>query len=106
RFEVHTNFTATTKRVYEFSLADLATPSPTPTCPLPPLEVLRAVFRQPMRLRPDQTPAQVTERAAGEFARLAESLRDRGFDPQRSAHYLMRLLFCLFAEDIGLLPPR
>ncbi len=44
--------------------------------------------------------------AAAEFATLADSLRARGVDPQRAAHFLMRLLFCLFAEDIGLLPPK
>jgi type II restriction/modification system DNA methylase subunit YeeA len=31
-------------------------------------------------------------------------LRRRGHDPEQAAHFLMRLLFCLFAEDIGLLP--
>src|SRR5208282_1195632 len=46
------------------------------------------------------------EMAATEFATLADSLRARGVDPQRAAHFLMRLLFCLFAEDIGLLPPK
>jgi len=40
------------------------------------------------------------------FAALAESLRQRGEDPEATAHFLMRLLFCLFAEDIGLLPER
>jgi len=28
----------------------------------------------------------------------------RGIEPQRAAHFLMRLLFCLFADSIGLLP--
>ena len=51
---------------------------------------LAAVFADPRRLRPEQTPAQVTERAAAEFAALAESLRRRGADPQRAAHFLMR----------------
>jgi hypothetical protein len=46
------------------------------------------------------------EMAAAEFATLADSLRATGVDPQRAAHFLMRLLFCLFAEDIGLLPPK
>ncbi len=104
RFEVHTNFTATAKRVYAFDLADLQKTVATPTCPLPPLEVLRAVFQHPSSLRPQQTTEQVTEQAAAEFAKLAESLRGRGLDPERSAHFLMRLLFCLFSEDIGLLP--
>jgi hypothetical protein len=104
RFEVHTNFTGTAKRVYAFELADLASPEPTATCALPPLDVLRALFSDPERLRPQQTTAQVTEQAAVEFATLAESLRRRDHDPEQAAHFLMRLLFCLFAEDIGLLP--
>jgi len=61
RFQVHTNFTGTIKRVYEFNLADLARPESTPTCPIPPLDVLRAVFEDPARLRPQQSAAQVTE---------------------------------------------
>ncbi|MGH2352543.1 MAG: type IIL restriction-modification enzyme MmeI, partial [Chloroflexota bacterium] len=106
RFQVHTNFTGTTKRVYAFDLDDLLNNQPTDTCPLPPLDVLRAVFFEPARLRPRQTSAQVTEAAAAEFAALATSLQQRGIDPQDAAHFLMRLLFCLFAEDIGLLPGR
>ncbi len=106
RFEVHTNFTGTAKHVYAFDLADLQRNGPTPTCALPPLEVLRAVFAHPDLLRPQRTTAGVTEDAAREFAALAESLRRRGEDPEATAHFLMRLLFCLFAEDIGLLPAR
>jgi type II restriction/modification system DNA methylase subunit YeeA len=105
-FEVHTNFTGTAKQVYRFSLDDLLRNHPTADCKLPPLEVLRAVFTDPARLRPDRSAADVTEMAAAEFATLADSLRARGVDPQRAAHFLMRLLFCLFAEDIGLLPPK
>ena len=104
RFEVHTNFTNTVKAVYAFDLADLARNEPTPTCALPPLEVLRAAFTHPDLLRPNQTTASVTEDAARAFAALAESLRRRGEDPEATAHFLMRLLFCLFAEDIDLLP--
>jgi hypothetical protein len=104
RFEVHTNYTGTVKQVYAFSLADLATPEPTPTSALPPLEVLRALFEEPARLRPRQTTEQVTELAAREFARLAESLRSRGEEPEAASRFLIRLLFCLFAEDVGLLP--
>jgi len=106
RFEVHTNFTGTVKQVYAFDLADLQRNESTPTCALPPLEVLRAVFTHPDLLRPHRTTAGVTEDAAREFAALAESLRRRGEDPEATAHFLMRLLFCLFAEDIGLLPAR
>ncbi len=106
RFEVHTNFTGTVKQVYAFDLDDLARNAPTATCPLAPLEVLRATFTNPERLRPTRTAAGVTEDAARAFATLADSLRQRGADPEATAHFLMRLLFCLFAEDIGLLPER
>ncbi len=104
RFEVHTNFTNTVKAVYAFDLGDLAHNKPTPTCALPPLDVLRAVFTHPDLLRPNRTTVSVTEDAAREFAALADSLRRRGEDPEAIAHFLMRLLFCLFAEDIELLP--
>ena len=104
RFEVHTNFTGTPKDVYRFRLDDLLTNAPTADCKLPPLEVLRTLFTDPGRFKPQRTAEQVTEEAASQFAKLSESLRARGHDPERAAHFLMRLLFCLFAEDIGLLP--
>jgi type II restriction/modification system DNA methylase subunit YeeA len=104
RFEVHTNFTGTKKQVYSFRLDDLLSPNPTANCALPPLEVLRALFTEPELLRPERAAARVTEQAAAEFSSLAKSLRDRGIDPERAAHFLMRLLFCLFADSIGLLP--
>ena len=58
----------------------------------------------PERLRPGETRQDVTERAAQRFATLAQSLRDRGEDPQAVAHFVNRLVFCMFAEDVGLLP--
>lgn len=104
RFEVHTNFTNTPPRVYSFTLHDLLSTAPTANCALPPLEVLRALFTDPELLRPERAAARVTEQAAAEFSALAKSLRDRGTEPERAAHFLMRLLFCLFADSIGLLP--
>jgi predicted RecB family nuclease/type II restriction/modification system DNA methylase subunit YeeA len=98
RFEVHTNFTNTTKQVYRFSLEDLA------RAPQEPLRILRAVLSEPFALRPGETREELTERAAGDFAALAQALRTRGHEPQRVAHFLNKLLFCMFAEDAGLLP--
>ncbi len=105
-FEVHTNFTGTQTRVYRFTLSNLLASAPTPNCALPPLEVLRALFSDPEELRPETAARRVTEQAAAEFAKLATSLRDRGVNSERAAHFLMRLLFCLFADSIGLLPDR
>jgi hypothetical protein len=104
RFEVHTNFTSTRPLVYRFTLSDLLSATPTANCALPPLEVLRAAFTNPELLRPEAAQIRVTEHAASEFAKLALSLEQRGVAPDRAAHFLMRLLFCIFADSIGLLP--
>jgi hypothetical protein len=109
RFEVHTNFPNTKKRVYEFNLSDLERNQITATCPLPPLEVLRALFGDYNELRPNRTDAYVTEEAAKQFAKLAERLEiEHKLTATKGqiAHFLMRLLFCLFADSIGLLPNR
>jgi hypothetical protein len=78
--------------------------APTAGSSIPPLDVLRALFKAPDRLRPQETLEHVTQQAAREFARLADSLRARGEDPSLAARFLVRILFCLFAEDVGLLP--
>ena len=96
RIIIHTNFTNTVKRVYELTLDDLLIPDK--------LDILRKAFTDPDRLRPGLTPSQVTEEAARHFARLAQLLRRYGNEPHATAHFLIRLLFCLFAEDVGILP--
>ena len=64
----------------------------------------RDVFYAPEAFRAPLTTEQVTKQAAEEFSDLATLLRRYGEEPQHIAHFLIRLLFCLFAEDIGLLP--
>jgi type II restriction/modification system DNA methylase subunit YeeA len=98
RFEIHTNFTGTRKVVHSFDLEAFH------KSPAEPLRVLRAALTEPEKLRPAQTVEQVTEEAAGQFAELAERLRSRGHKSQEVAHFLLRLLFCFFAEDVTLLP--
>jgi hypothetical protein len=93
--EVHTNFNNSVKRVISLTQDDLLDPEK--------LNQLRRVWTDPYSFRAEQTPENVTEQAAREFARLAEGLRQRGEDPDRAAHFLIRLLFCLFAEDVELL---
>jgi len=98
RFEIHTNFTGTKTAIYTFTLEDLR------TTPADALRILRNVMQNPEALRPAQTRAQVTEEAAGRFAELADKLQTRGHPALAVAHFLNRLLFCFFAEDIGVLP--
>ena len=93
---IRTNFTNTVQRKYELTLDDLLDPKK--------LEILRLAFTNPDALRAPQTTEDVTRKAAEHFALLAEKLRKYGEDPQRAAHFLIRLLFCLFAEDAGILP--
>ena len=95
---IHTHFTNAVKRTIRLALDDLATGDG--------LDTLRDVFERPERLRAEQTTENVTQQAAAEFGKLAASLRTAGNDPETSAHFLIRMLFCLFAEDIGLLPAR
>ncbi len=94
--QAHTNITNTVKQIYTWTLDDLLVPAR--------LDQLRRVWTDPFALKPITTTAQVTEQAAQEFAQLAALLRKWGEPSERAAHFLIRLLFCLFAEDVGLLP--
>ena len=96
RFEVHTNFTGTAKLVHAFNLAGLAAAEN--------LDVLRKTFCDPAALRPGQTTAEVTVAVAERFARLADGMRKRGVPAETAAHFLMKLMFCMFGEDIELIP--
>src|SRR5687768_10338828 len=95
---IRTNYTNLPTRTYTLTLDDLLKPES--------LEILRTVFFNPEQLKPKETIESVTREAATKFARLADNLRRYGSDPQEIAHFLIRLLFCLFAEDIGLLPEK
>jgi type II restriction/modification system DNA methylase subunit YeeA len=96
RFRVHTNFTAAVNRTHEIALEHLPEPEN--------LEVLRSVFHEPRRLKPEATVAGVTKEVAERLAGVAQSLRARETDPTTVARFLDRIVFCLFAEDVGLLP--
>ena len=95
---IHTAFTGTVPTVRVITLDDLRDPKAR--------QVLKWAFTDPERLRPGQTTAALTESAAGRFGDLALTLRGRGHDAWSVGHFCIRLLFCLFAEDIGLLPQR
>jgi len=96
RIVVHTNWTNTVPQVREIPLDKLTEPEY--------LQVLRWAFTDPEKLKPGTTTEDVTKAAAGRFAGLAQRLRDRGYEAHRVAHFLNRLIFCLFAEDADLLP--
>ncbi len=113
-FEIHTNWTNTETWIYRFSNADLlrdgfvtvstvagvATDAPE----LSPLQVLKALFEDPDRLKPNKTTEQITRRAAGLFGEVSKTLRDWKTDDMRIARFITRMIFCMFATDVGLLP--
>ena len=96
RFRIRTNWTNSVSRTHEFELDDLADAATR--------DKLKWAMSDPERLRPSESRQALTGRAAETFALLAQSLRKRGHKPQAVAHFVNRLVFCMFAEDIGLLP--
>jgi type II restriction/modification system DNA methylase subunit YeeA len=115
RYIVKTNFNGTVQEKYEFINDTIDQPEN--------LRVLRALFENPDALKPKHTTAEVTEKLAAKIAEVARSLQKResveiadattrkqvNFAQRKNlriARFLNRIVFCFFAEDSGLLPPR
>jgi hypothetical protein len=69
-------------------------------------DLLRAIWNDPQSLDPSKRTAAVTRDVAERIAELARALEAAGQDPERVATFLMRCLFTMFAEDVGLLPEK
>jgi hypothetical protein len=113
RYIVRTNFNGVVQETHEFRNADIDAPHN--------LHLLRSLFADPEALRPLKTTSEVTEALAAQIAAIARSLQDRESvelsnartrkevqvgqkKNLRIARFLNRIIFCLFAEDVGLLP--
>jgi hypothetical protein len=96
RVEIRTRFTGFPTTAHVILLADFLKPRS--------LDILRRVFFDPESLRLEKTIEKITQETAAQLAEIAPGVRRRHQDPARVAHFLDRLIFCLFAEDIGLLP--
>jgi hypothetical protein len=68
-------------------------------------ERLRLAWTDPTALDPARIAARVTREIAERLAKLTRSLENAGHDSQSVAEFLMRCLFTMFAEDVGLLKP-
>ncbi len=64
---------------------------------------LRTLWLDPLSLDPAKVSAAVTREVAGHLAELAKSF-EKKHDPGIVAAFLSRCLFCMFAEDVELLP--
>ena len=96
RFRIRTNWTNSVSKTYEFELDALEDAANR--------DALKWAMSDPERLKPGESRQALTERAAQAFAALAKTLRERGHEPQAVARFVNRLVFCMFAEDVGLLP--
>ncbi len=95
---VHTNFTNKVPVVHTILLDDVGEPEQ--------LAILRSVFHHPDALEPEITPDEITRATAGIFSAIAIAMRARGAPAPAVAQFLNRLVFCFFAQDVGLLPDR
>jgi hypothetical protein len=98
RIVLRTNFTNSVQETHTILLDDLVDGARR--------DLLRAAFEDPERFRPAKTRDALTAEAAAKFSDLAQRLRARGHEPQAVAHFVNRLVFCMFAEDVGLLPSK
>ena len=95
RIRIHTNWTNTVQEVHEFTLDDLLDGAARAR--------LKQAFTDPEAFRPAKTRQALTEETAREFAAIAQRLRERGHEAHQVAHFVNQLVFCMFAEDVGLL---
>lgn len=103
-FDLYADFSGTGKHYAQFPdregfriyLADLRRPEVR--------ERLRAVWLDPHSLDPARKRVRVTREIAELLARLARSLESKGHSPNAVATFLMRCVFCMFAQSVGLLP--
>ena len=68
------------------------------------LRLLRCAFHAPADLRPVRSVEEVTKETAALFRDIVADMEQRDEDPEKLARYLNQIVFCLYAEDAGLLP--
>ena len=100
-FEIHTTFESAPSRTIRFTLKQLG------QNPAHYRKILRDVFEpsgsgRDHPLHPDRDQRYITETAAAKVGEVAQALRELDHDPNEVARFLNRLIFCFFAESIGL----
>ena len=103
-FELYADFTGTgraysqfpDRRGFRIVLEDLRDPAIR--------ERFRRIWSEPLSLDPARNAARVTREIAARLAEVSKRLEQRGCNAEDVAHFLMRCLFTMFAEDVELLP--
>src|SRR5581483_339516 len=65
---------------------------------------LKLIWEEPLSLDPTRTAARVTREIAERLAAVSKALEAKKYPAEEVAHFLMRCLFTMFAEDVKLLP--
>ena len=92
---VQTNFRDKETVVHDIPIAELGDPEQ--------LGKLRDIFFESGAFEPQRTVEEVTRDTALLFGRIVEDMERRGGGGERLARYLNQIVFCLYAEDAGLL---
>ena len=92
---VQTNFRDKETVVHDIPIAELGDPEQ--------LGKLRDIFFDPGAFEPQRTVEEVTRDTALLFGLIVEDMERRGGGGERLARYLNQIVFCLYAEDAGLL---
>ena len=93
---IRTNFPGMVTVLHEIPVAELDQPEY--------LDKLRRVFHAPDGFRVNYTLEQATEDTAKLFQAIVTDMEQRSEDLEKLARYLNQIVFCLYAEDAGLLP--
>ena len=93
---IRTNFPGMETVLHEIPVADLDQPDY--------LVKLKNVFFDPNQFRPNRSLEDVTRETADIFGKIVADMEARGHNPGILARYLNQIIFCLYAEDAGLLP--
>jgi hypothetical protein len=105
-FDLYADFSGTGKhyaqfpdqKSYRLYLTDLRDPAIR--------DRLRAIWTDPHSLDPARRRQEVTAGIGMLLAKLAKALEARGHPAESVATFLMRSVFCMFAQSVGLLPSR
>ena len=101
QIQIRTNFPGMETVLHEIPIAELEHEGQ--------LVKLRNCFFAPDEFRPNRSVEDVTRETAELFRDIVADMeqhidRSKNGDPERLARYLNRIVFCLYAEDAGLLP--
>lgn len=102
--DIYADFSGTGKHYAQFPDRDGYRVYLTDLCKADIRARLRAIWTDPLSLDPSRRRVQVTREIADLLADLAAELETRKHTPESVATFLMRSVFCMFAQSVGLLP--